>query len=236
MEQKKSAYQIKAKVKDKSWMSRGTTLTASSEQEAISKAKEILRLTDEHEIQLSPVVVYSSSSRLSTDNYPYGRLKATAFFQVESNKKGFRSVFQTINPKTERLNNPKKGNYCAVMLPIENENGHIDFCGHNDMNGGEEINRACHFINDFYELFTEQEIERMALHLIMMLKVHISAVCTYCGVKFDDMKPFVDEQVKAAVLIAKNKENLFLNCILDNEKIESLKTPDYKPFTVKRLI
>ncbi len=230
-----TAYQIKATVKDKSWMSKGTTLTAPSEQDAIIKAKEILRLTDEHEIQVLPVVVHSSSSRLSTDNYPYGRLKTTAYIEVESNKKGFRSVFQTINPKTERLNNPKKGNYCAVMLPVRKENGHIDFCGHNDMNGGEDINRACYFIDDFYELFTEEEIERMALHLIMMLKVHISAVCTYCGVKFDDLKPFVDEQVKAAVLIAKTKHKLFLACVLDNEKIESLKVPDFNPFKVKQI-
>lgn len=235
MATQKPAYQIKATVTGKSWMSKGTTLTADSETEAISKAKGILSLTDEHQITVTPVTVYSSSTKLSTDSYPYGRLKTTAHFSVESNKKGFRQIFQTINPKTGRINNPKNGNYYAIMLPMQKDNGHIDFCGHTDMNGGEEINRACNFMADFFELFTPEEIERISLQLIVMLKVHTKALCIYAGIEFENLKPFIESVVKTAVNIANTKQNLFLSCILDNEKIESLKVPGFNPFVVKQV-
>ena len=229
----KPAFRITAKVNGKTWLNRAITLTANNEQDAINKAKNVLNLTDEHEINAEAVTVYASTEKLTAENYPYGRLKATAFFSVESNKKGFRTIFQTINPKTNRVNNAKKGNYYAVILPMQRENGHFDFCGYTDMNGGEEINRACQFISDFYDLFTKEEIERMAIHLLAMLKVHTKAICIYNGTNFEDLKPFIDTQVKTAVEIIKSKENLFLSCMLDNQKIESLKVPDFNPFTVK---
>jgi hypothetical protein len=229
----KSAFQITAKVNGKTWLNKSTTLTAENEQEAINKAKKVLNLTDEHEINVEAVTVYASTEKLTATNYPYGSLRATAFFSVESNKKGFRTIFQTINPKTNRINNPKKSTYYAVILPMQKGNGHFDFCGYTDMNGGEEINKACQFISDFYDLFTKGEIEQIALHMLTMLQVHTKAICIYCGTNFEDLKPFIDTQVKTAVEIAKNKENLFLSCMLDNEKIDSLKVPDFNPFTVK---
>ena len=51
-------------------------------------------------------------NKIEVVNYPYGGLKTKAYFSIEFNeKKGFRSIFQTIDPKTDRLNNPKKSTY-----------------------------------------------------------------------------------------------------------------------------
>jgi hypothetical protein len=55
---------------------------------------------------------YHTTKKAIVDSYPYGRLRATAFFSLEFKKgKGFRSVFQTINPKNNRLNAPKYSTY-----------------------------------------------------------------------------------------------------------------------------
>lgn len=61
-------------------------------------------------------------------NYPYGFKKTSASFKIEFNaKKGFRSVFQTINPKTNQLNKPKYGIYYHFGRLKEDEKGHIHF-------------------------------------------------------------------------------------------------------------
>jgi hypothetical protein len=68
----------------------------------------------------------------TAENYPYGRLRTQAFFSVEfDSKKGFRSVFQTINPKTGRVNAPKKSTYSRGLTYqyINPENGHIQTGG-----------------------------------------------------------------------------------------------------------
>lgn len=67
----KKAFKVIAHVTDKSWMHRGTTVTAGSEQEAQDKAYKILALTHEHTIEVIPVTVYSPNTELTTDSYPY---------------------------------------------------------------------------------------------------------------------------------------------------------------------
>ena len=71
----------------------------------------------------------------TTDNYPYGFKKATAHFSLEFQpKKGVRSVFSSIDPKSGRENKPKKGNYYPLLLLTEADNGHFEF-EHFDVNG-----------------------------------------------------------------------------------------------------
>ena len=64
-------------------------------------------------------------------DYPYGRLRTSMFFNVEFNpKRGYRSVRQTINPKTGRLNNPKKSTYSTYMLLYKDlSTGYLNFMG-----------------------------------------------------------------------------------------------------------
>lgn len=93
-------------------------------------------------------------------NYPYGRLRTEARFSVEFlPKKGFRSVFQTVNPKNNRENAPKKGTY-HHFLYMTNVDGFIswysmDFRCVKDVVKGLEI-----IVNHFDEFaLTEEQIK-----------------------------------------------------------------------------
>ena len=62
------------------------------------------------------------------DNYPYGFKKTKIRYWVESiKKKGDRFCSQTLNPKTNSWNNPKKSTYGAVNVVYEDDEGHITY-------------------------------------------------------------------------------------------------------------
>jgi len=230
------AIQIRARIEGESWMMRGGTFAATTEQEGIDKAKQVLRLTDErYVITAKSVTVYPSDLRLSTDDYPYGRLRATAFFSVEYTDKGARTIFQTINPKNGRLNAEKKSTYSKVILPmIDDSTGHADWCGYHDFNGGLELNSGVQFMADFHELFTEKQVKDIAVTLIAMYKVHTYALVQYKGANFDAIKPLMENQVKTAVEIANTGKNLWLDCSIDLDALDATKNqdPNYSPFKV----
>jgi hypothetical protein len=71
----------------------------------------------------------------TSNDYPYGRLRCTASFSVEFRaKKGCRTCFQTINPKTGRENAVKHSTYSTLIIPVQLENGHYSYL-HFDANG-----------------------------------------------------------------------------------------------------
>jgi len=144
-----------------------------------------------------------------TNNYPYGYLKTTAFFSLEFKKsKGFRSVFQTINPKTGRINNPKTGTYSPLMVMIEKENGHFSYI-HGDFNGAEAINRDARFVYEHFDLFTPEQIEYFYLHILLMLKVEAQAIVTYCGADFEKVR-LIMMQIKIFLHILESLQMIFL--------------------------
>lgn len=58
------------------------------------------------------MIVFKTDEKITVENYPYGRLQCKATFSLEFKEaKGYRTVRQTINPKTGRINNPKKSTY-----------------------------------------------------------------------------------------------------------------------------
>jgi hypothetical protein len=226
------AFQVKATIANESWSTRGTVLTANSETEAAEKAKQVLNLKAEHVLEIEKVRVFESNAKLETNDYPYGRLRATAFFSVEYNKKGARTVFQTICPKSGRLNKPKNSTYYRAILPMQLSNGHFDYCGYLDFNGTEEMNRGVQFMADFYELFTADEIKNIALDMLSMSKLNAKAMCIYAGSNWEDLKPLIDTSVRILTDIVGSGENLFQSCLLDVKAIEATKKPDYQPFRV----
>lgn len=227
----KKAYQVTANVEGKSWLFRRTTLTADTESSAIEKAKFILMLTDEHKIEVEPVTVYRSKAKLTCSSYPYGRLRTTAYFSLEHKSgKGFRTVFQTVNPKNGTPNKPKNSAYYPVILPIEKCAGFFDYCGYCDFNGTEAINIGLYFMIDFYELFTAEELKSIAAYIYNMMKVNMQAQVIYCGSDAELLKPLYLEQMKAVVSIFKGVSLDFSKCLIDFEKIESLKVEGYQPF------
>ncbi len=60
------------------------------------------------------------------EDYPYWfSLRTSLFMWLETNKRGTRIVRQTLNPKTNKLNKPKKSVYYTFVRLFENEEGHI---------------------------------------------------------------------------------------------------------------
>lgn len=229
-----NAYTVSAKVEGEIWKAKTGTFKASNELEAIEKAKKVLGLEEKHIITAEEVRVYPINTKLQNDSYPYGREKCTAFHSVEWVKnKGCRTIFQTINPKTGRLNNPKKSTYYNVILPCEIvSNGHFDSIGYLDFNGSEAINKGLHFMNDFFELFTPEQIEDIALTILGMSKVDFKAQVIYAGSEVETLKPLYEPLIKNLCTIAKEKTNLFLDVLLDVQAIDSAKKPNYNPFKV----
>lgn len=62
------------------------------------------------------------------ENYPYGfRLRTKIRYWVETTNRGQRFVSQTLNPKTQEWNKPKKSTYDNIVLIGLNEKGHIQY-------------------------------------------------------------------------------------------------------------
>ena len=171
----------------------------------------------------------------TSDNYPYGRLKCTATFGLEFNKKnGFRTVFQTINPKNGRVNAPKKSTYSPIIVMRE-ENGFYDYV-HYDLNGKDSMKRTLPFLAENFDLFTKEQMDFIYSQLFLYIFADMKAMVVYCGSKLEDLKPLYEPAINKAKEGMKNPElNLFaeINSILDFDKINTYKVEGYNPFTVK---
>lgn len=89
-----------------------------------------------------------------SDSYPYGRLHCTAKWWIEDKgKKGMRVMFQTVNPKTNRVNNPKASTYDMVKILFLDENGHVKSDG---IHGYITTEKCEEFVNK-YDLREEDE-------------------------------------------------------------------------------
>lgn len=179
--------------------------------------------------------LFKTSEVLTTNDYPYGSLRCTAHFSVEFKEgKGFRSVFQTINPKTGRLNNPKKGTYSMLMIPIQQDNGHYGFLSKKFYHG-DKVNDICKFINENYDLFTPEQQEHFAISFMVYLKATAKAQVIYCGSKVDEVLKTIDPTVTLVAKGIKEKSNFWGNVNYPHNELEMLKVPDCNPFTVKEV-
>ena len=174
-----------------------------------------------------------TSEKVAVENYPYGfKLKTTLFHELEFNaKKGYRVVTTTINPKTGRLNKPKKSTYSPLIVRFYDSEGHIK-TRHFDFNGGEAINKGVTFVNENFELFSEEEIKSIYSLAFNMSKIDMKAQVIYCGSKVEDLKPFYDNFVKNMVTGFKDPSQNLFDVTLDVVGIKSTSEPDYNPFVV----
>ena len=117
---------------------------------------------------------FHTSESVTVDNYPYGRLKCEATFGLEYNpKKGFRSVFQTVNPKNGTINKPKKSVYHPIMLMYRNtENGYIEYEAPR-LWEGKDVNKVSKFIHDNFSKFSEEQIKDISAHLFNHLVIDL---------------------------------------------------------------
>lgn len=90
--------------------------------------------------ELNPYVV---------DNYPYGYKRTQIRYWVESvKKKGDRFCSQTLNPKTNQWNKPKKETYNAVVIVYKNNIGHIKGYHYHQSTDKEIYNKFMEFKGD----------------------------------------------------------------------------------------
>ena len=167
-------------------------------------------------------------------DYPYGRLKCTAFFSIEFNaKKGFRHIFQTINPKTGRLNAEKKGNYHDICV-MQNDNG---FITQKSLSFYEtdSINKVAKFMNENFALFTPEQIDYIYLLILTHIKVSVQANVVYNGAKLSDITPFFDATIEIVKKGLKEKINVFGEINIDFEGIKSKCDPNFQPFKVRQI-
>jgi len=106
------------------------------------------------------------------DSYPYGFKKTKAKYWIESKKgNGDRLVFQTLNPKTQKWNKPKKSTYSKVIIcGIDKENGHFKQIGHLSHYSREEFNKDYDFIKDLVDFNEIQQAnikDLIAFHKVM---------------------------------------------------------------------
>ena len=183
-------------------------------------------------------MTYLSTSEVATiENYPYGRLKCTMTKTVEfADKKGFRVVSQTTNPKTGRLNAPKKSTYYDLYV-LTNTDGFIDSCAFS-FNGAENIQKAVDFLTVNFNLFTAEQMTYIYGSLFSFLKVDMKVRVIYSGAKFDDLKPFFEVAVNSVLegYRSKGLVNTFGDIKLNLEGIESQSVKDYKPFITSEAV
>lgn len=166
------------------------------------------------------------------EDYPYGfrlrtQLKAYTEF---NNKKGYREVTQTLNPKTNRWNKEKKSTYSTLVF-LNVENGKFGF-KHLNFYELKDLKKATDFISDNFKLFTKQEVKYLYINLLGYLKASIFAQCTYCGTQSKDLMPLFNNAISTAGLGLHTGANVFNQIELDVEKIDSLKVEGYNPFKV----
>jgi hypothetical protein len=120
-------------------------------------------------------------------------------------------------------------------LPCEESNGHYSYCGYLGFSGTADINRGLTFMADFYDLFTVEQIKDITITILAHAKANVIAYVQYGGSKFEDVKPLVNKQTETLVKIANSGENLFLDCLLDEDALELTKQPNYDPFVIKAM-
>ncbi len=177
---------------------------------------------------------FATSEKIQVEGYPYGRLRTTVWYWVEFKKGfGFRSMFQSKDPKTGRINKPKAGTYYPGMfMRKDHETGHIkSVCL--DFNGDDEMTRSLALMDKHFDLFTPEQIREIFGTIVTMHRVSMKANAIYCGADVDKLIPIFDPAVKAAVHGFKTGENVFAQCLPDYAAVKALADPNYNPFTVR---
>lgn len=234
----KVGYKITSRVDGESWSSIAAFVAAETEEQALSTFKTLfIRDTKKRTYLSNKIEAFKSSTVLSSQNYPYGRLRTTATFAVEFTKNGFREIFQTVDPKTGLLNKPKKSTYRSIILPgRELESQHFTHVGVSEINSTDGINKALYFLNDFRELFTVSEVSSLCLEILAAMKIDIQAICTYKGADFEVLKPLYADKINNLVHIANGeKDKSFLDSIIDIEAVEATYKENYNPFVIRRV-
>lgn len=177
---------------------------------------------------------HPTHEKVVVKDYPYGfKLRTTMTHWVEFKKgHGFRHVTQTVNPKTGKLNKPKEGTYCPVMLLATLNDGHV-VADVENFYGAKGINRGAKFMALNGHLFSEFEVRCVFADLAKRLKVEVMAYVVYCGADVNEVNKVIDGAMKAAAQGAQTGDvERFKEIVIDIEALEATKVEGYNPFKV----
>jgi hypothetical protein len=138
----------------------------------------------------------NENNALTVPNYPYGyTTRTTIRYWVETTKNGDRFVSQTLNPKKQQWNKPKKSTYSDVLvLTREKTTGHISQYGTSAAWGNAEKQKLfLSFCGKEYP-FNQQQLEKLAVaRAVFKTREHI----TYTIVKTQFRHKVTGEVVEA---------------------------------------
>ena len=198
-----------------------------------------------------------TAEKVIVENYPYGyTLKTTLFDTIDFDpKKGYRHVTQTINPKTGRLNNPKKGTYYMFLLRFFNEDGHIKTMAIDFNSVLEEINTPAKKVSQIWHILEKEEKEYLIREFKSFLQVACMASVQYKGLDKDiasaEYKKLanylntfanieekkVKGEIKKVITSYNVEENIFANLPqIDAEKLKANTPEDYQPFKITQSV
>ncbi len=156
-------------------------------------------------------------------DYPYGSLKCSMTFSVEYVKgKGYRQVMQSVNPKTDRVNKPKKSTYTDFLYMYKDaETGHVKFAGWS-FGSFDSVTKLIALMKQYQFKFTAEQSEDLWIDIIGGLKISLQYTTKKEGVNNDQLI----EAVKFREMIRhyKNGSNIcnLINLEYDIETIKSM--------------
>jgi hypothetical protein len=159
----------------------------------------------------------------TVENHPWGfQRKTKAFHKIEfSSTRGFRYVFQTIDPKTSRLCNPKPGTYDRfVYLYKDGATGYIESAALK-FNSYEHINSSCEFIAEHFDKLQLTKEMNQYLYNKIQSQIYINVGFTTASQRIALLafiKPMMD-LLKESI---RTGENIFSQIKLDLEKIKEI--------------
>ena len=153
---------------------------------------------------------------VEVDNYPWGySLKTKRRYWVETNKKGDRAVYATLNPKTGNWCEPKKNTYTAVLVVTRDmETGYVGLNGISKYAPADKIADALEWM-DFDKLNDLEKKKICELNAVAEVMEKVTW-------KIRNTTEMTDEEIAAAD--AKEEEDKALICKAINVKINKCLT------------
>jgi len=138
-------------------------------------------------------------SAIMIKDYPYGyTLRCKMRYWIETTKRGDRFCRQSLNPKTNQWNKPKKTTYSDVMVIVTNEKDHVSYRSWTVSYSEESsLIRFLGFIGEGY-LFNEMQLQKMREgRAIYKTRKHISyEIKSSCNLSESEKEQKKDEQIK----------------------------------------
>lgn len=106
----------------------------------------------------------SNDTAIVVDNYPYGSYRTKIRYWIETTKRGTRFCSQTLNPKTNLWNKPKKSTYSPIMVMYIDEKDHVTYSNLYYYDEEGKINK---FIENYKEGLTENDYKEIKCLIAM---------------------------------------------------------------------